>query len=71
MTVLLEKAMQRVSSLSQEEQDAIASQIIETIEDESEWHRKLAATPKPLRALASEALQEDGEGKTRPIEDLL
>lgn len=63
--------MQRVSSLSQEEQDAIASQIIETIEDESEWHRKLAATPQPLRVLAGEALQEDREGKTLPIEDLL
>ena len=33
MTGLLEEALRRVESLSQEEQDAIASQIIDTLDD--------------------------------------
>jgi hypothetical protein len=37
MTGLLEEALRRVESLSQEEQDAIASQILETLDDEEAW----------------------------------
>ena len=70
MTTLLEEAMKRVTSLPQDEQNAIASQIFETIEDEDTWRRKLASSPQPLRALAEEALAEDQRGETRPIEDL-
>jgi hypothetical protein len=70
MTTLLEEAMKRVSSLPQEEQNAIASQIFETIEDEDTWRRKLASSPQRLRALAEEALAENQRGETRPIEEL-
>jgi hypothetical protein len=37
MTGLLEQALRRVESLSSEEQDAVASQIIETLDDEKAW----------------------------------
>ena len=70
MTTLLEEAMKRVTSLPQDEQNAIASQIFETIEDEDTWRRKLASSPQRLRALAEEALAEDQRGETLPIEDL-
>jgi hypothetical protein len=39
MTGLLEQAIRRAESLSAEQQDAIASQIIENIEDEEAWTR--------------------------------
>src|SRR5687768_822440 len=39
MTGLLEQALKRVESLSREEQDAIAAQIIETLDDEEAWAR--------------------------------
>jgi hypothetical protein len=39
MTSLLEQAIRRAESLSAEQQDAIASQIIENIEDEEAWTR--------------------------------
>jgi hypothetical protein len=40
MMGLLQEALRRVESLSQEEQDAIASQIVETLDDEDAWARR-------------------------------
>lgn len=42
MTELLQAALRRVEALSQDEQNAIASQILETLEDEEAWREKLA-----------------------------
>jgi DNA-binding protein H-NS len=55
MTELLQKALQKVATLPQEEQDAIASQIIETLQDEAAWKQTLAKDPEKLRRLAEEA----------------
>ena len=41
MTELLENALRKVATLPREEQDAIASQILETLEDETAWKEKL------------------------------
>jgi len=71
MTGLLEEALRRVESLSPEEQDAIASQIIETLEDEEAWARRFRENPSILRALAREALEEHRRGETRPLDELL
>lgn len=66
MTGLLEEALRRVESLSRDEQDAIASQILETLDDEEAWARSFRERPEKLRALASEALEERRRGETRP-----
>ena len=58
MTSLLEEALRRVESLSREEQDAIASQIMETLDDEEAWTRSFREKPALLRSLAREALEE-------------
>lgn len=71
MTELLEDAMRKVANLPQEEQDAIASQIIETLQDEKLWAEKLSRNPEKLRHLAEEAKREHREGKTSPLDDLL
>jgi hypothetical protein len=70
MTVLLERALRRVESLSREEQDAIASQILETLDDEEAWGRSFRDRPALLRALAREALEEHRRGETRPLDEL-
>jgi hypothetical protein len=67
MTGLLEKALRRVESLSQEEQDLIASQIIETLDEEEAWGRNFREKPALLRSLAREALEEHRRGETRPL----
>jgi hypothetical protein len=71
MTGLLEEALRRVQSLSPEEQDAIASQIIETLDDEEAWARRFRENPAVLRSLGREALEEHQRGETRPLDDLI
>jgi hypothetical protein len=71
MTKLLEKAIQKVSKLPQAEQDAIASQILAVLEDETEWARQFAAHGGKLRRLAQEALAEDDGGETHPLDKIL
>ena len=71
MTKLLEKALEKISSLPQEEQDAIASEILAELEDESAWAKRFAAHRDKLRGLADEALAEHCQGKTRPLDGLL
>ena len=50
-----------------EEQDAITTQIIETLDDEAAWDRQFKEKPEALRALAREALDEHRRRETRPI----
>jgi hypothetical protein len=71
MTGQLEKALRRVEALSKEEQDAIASQIMETLDDEEAWARSFREKPEVLRSLAREALEEHRRGETRPLDELL
>jgi hypothetical protein len=71
MTGLLEAALKRVESLSREEQDAIASQIMETLDDEAAWDRSFRENPAVLRSLAREALEEHRRGETRPLDELI
>jgi len=71
MTGLLEEALRRVESLPREEQDAIASQIMESLDDEEAWTRTFREKPAVLRSLASEALEEHRRGETRPLDELV
>jgi hypothetical protein len=71
MTKLLEEALRRVAPLSPEEQDVIASQIIETLDDEEAWARSFQENPHVLRSLAREALEAHRRGETRPLDELL
>jgi hypothetical protein len=69
VTGLLEEAVRRVEGLSPEEQDAIASQIIEALDDEAEWARRLHGNPEVLRS-AREALEEHRRGETRFADEM-
>jgi hypothetical protein len=71
MTGLLEKALRRIEALSQEEQDAVASQILDTLDDEEAWARSFREKPELLRSLADEALEEHRRGETRPIDETI
>jgi hypothetical protein len=71
MSTLLEKALEKVVALPDDEQDAIASQILASLADEDAWRRRFAAKRDVLRRMAREAMAEDGRGETRPLDDLL
>jgi hypothetical protein len=71
MTQLLADAIRKVGKLSEDEQNVIASQILETLEDEEVWEKMLRKNPAKLRKLAAIALEEHRRGKTRPLDELL
>lgn len=70
MTVLLEKALEKAQSLPDEEQDVIATQILESIESESAWQARFAAKRSVLERLAGEAVEQDRLGLTLDLDDL-
>ena len=71
MSSLLEKALEKVGTLSQDEQDAIASQILAALADEEAWKRRFAEKRDLIRRMARQALEEDVRGATVPLDDLL
>lgn len=71
MSTLLEEALQKVAALSQNEQDAIASQILETLADEEAWKQRFSEKRDSIRRMAREAIDEDKRGETLPLRDLL
>jgi mRNA degradation ribonuclease J1/J2 len=71
MTGLLQEALRRIESLSQAEQDAIASRIIETLDDEEARALRFRNHPERLRSMAREALEEHRRGETRPLDELI
>ncbi|MCY7276078.1 MAG: hypothetical protein LH702_20645 [Phormidesmis sp. CAN_BIN44] len=64
MTELLEQAIARLKTLSTDKQDAIATLILEEIEDERRWDESFARSPDLLAKLAAEAMVEYRAGKT-------
>jgi hypothetical protein len=71
MSTLLEKALEKVVALPDDEQDAIASQILASLADEDAWKKRFAAKRDVIRRMAQEALEEDERGETQPLADLL
>jgi hypothetical protein len=69
VTGLLQKALRRIEVLSDEEQNTIAMQILESLDDEETWARKLRERPELLRSLAREAVEEHRRGDTRPLDE--
>jgi len=67
---LLEKALEKVGALPEDEQDAIASQILASLANEDAWKTRFAEKRDVIRRMAREALEEDARGETLPIDDL-
>ena len=68
MTQLLERAFEEVRKLSPTEQDAIASIILEEIEDEELWDQTFAQSQDKLARMAATARESIRAGRTKGIE---
>jgi hypothetical protein len=68
MTELLKKLIERVSGLPDEEQDAIASVILEELEDEVRWRESFARSQDALSGLARKAREDIARGGTEPFD---
>jgi hypothetical protein len=71
MSSLLEKALEKVTALPPDEQDAIASEILASLADEETWKKRFAEKRDLIRRMAREALREDEQGETLALGDLL
>ena len=68
MTELLRKAFEKASKLPAQEQDALASVLLDEIKGEQKWDATLAETQDDLAGLADAALAEHRAGKTETLD---
>ncbi len=68
MTKLLEQAVKKAKNLPDSEQDAIASIILEELEDEAKWEKRVSDSKSSLARLASEAMEEERRGETKELD---
>ena len=70
MTKLLKRAFAKASKMSQEDQDAFATLLLEELASEQRWARAFAKSQDKLATLADEAISEFERGQTKPFRDL-
>ena len=68
MTDLLERAIARLQTLPETEQNAIASIILEEIADERRWDEAFSFSPDMLAKLAASAMAEYHAGETQELD---
>jgi hypothetical protein len=71
MSSLLQKALEKVTALPPDEQDAIASEILAALADEETWKKRFAEKRDIIHRMAREALRDDQQGETLALGDLL
>ena len=67
MTVLLEKAITKIYELPSDKQDAIASVILEEIDDDLRWDAAFASSQDKLAALAQKVRSDIRAGRGREL----
>ena len=68
MVKKLEVAIAEVSKLSSDEQEAIASWLLDELAAERSWLKSFAKSQDKLKELATRALAEFKRAETRPLE---
>jgi hypothetical protein len=68
MTERLEQAIARLKTLPTDKQDAIATLILEELEEEQRWDDSFARSPDLLAKLAAKAMAEYRAGKTQELD---
>lgn len=68
MTERLERAIAQLKNLPTDKQDAIATLILEELEEDQRWDDSFARSPDLLANLAAEAMAEYRAGKTQELD---
>ncbi len=69
MTTVLESALAEVAKLPPEEQDALATLLLDEMRSEQRWSTTFAGSQDALKNLAAQALAEHRAGKTRSLDE--
>jgi hypothetical protein len=70
ITTSLAQAIERASERSAEEQDLIATLIIDELEAEKKWDELLAGSKDKIGLMAKRAIAEHRAGKTIPLPNI-
>jgi hypothetical protein len=68
MTRSLTEAIEKLEALPPDEQDRVATWLLDELTDEARWAQKFAASQDLLADLANEAIADHAEGRTRPLD---
>lgn len=68
MTELLEKTIERLRTLPEEKQNAIAALVMAELDDEVQWDTAFAKSQDVLADLAAEAMAEFRAGQTQTLD---
>ncbi|QLE57360.1 hypothetical protein [Nostoc sp. TCL26-01] len=68
MTELLEQAIIKLKSLPVSQQNAMATMILEELEDEQRWDEAFEHSPDALAFLADQAMAEYRAGNTQQLD---
>ncbi len=68
MGTLLEKAIEEASRLPENEQEAVGAWLLEELASERRWDELFRRSGSVIDRMADEALREDEEGKTEPLD---
>ena len=68
MTKALQKVLDVVARLPEQEQDALAAAILEELGADERWETTLSGSPGALEKLADEALAEHRAGRSKPLD---
>ena len=68
MSKLLEEAIAKLAELPEEDQDSIASWLLEELESETHWEALLSESGTALGRIADEALAEHEGGFTKELD---
>ena len=71
MSTVLETALAEVAKLPPDEQDALATLLLDEMHSEQRWSKAFAESQPLLKKLAADALAEHRAGKTRPLDGSL
>lgn len=71
MTRVLEAALAEVAKLPTDEQDVLATLLLDEIKSEQRWTDSFANSQQVLKTLADEALAEFRSGKAKPLDESL
>jgi hypothetical protein len=69
MTQRLEQVIAQLKTLPMDKQDAIATLILEELEDDQQWDESFARSPDLLAKLAAEAMAEYRAGETQELDE--
>lgn len=68
MGKLLEKAIEEASRLPENEQEEVGAWLLEELQSERTWNELFRRPGLMIETMADEALRDDDEGRTEPLD---